>query len=965
MQFEKLVTNKAHYSFFHELKDSLLNCNKFDLSIAFISFSGLQTLLDELYILEQKNIPGRIITTNYMFGTDPKALKKLLTFKNIEVKVYDSTKTGMKGFHTKGYMFDRNDDCKIIIGSSNLTTSALKTNQEWNAAFIGKDDSVLKNIKDEYEYLWEQSTVLDDRFITNYEKSFIRNKQNESQELYEQILNYIKQTNDINRIEEFSKMFNIEEEIILDELNEYAFNLNSMQEAGLESLNQIRQNGEKKALVIAATGTGKTYLAAYDVQSFNPNRVLYIAHRARILEDAKKSFSKIIKFKEMGILTGSEKDYNADYLFATNTMAAKMVENLEFKSDHFDYIIIDEAHRASASTYLKIINYFKPKFILGLTATPERTDSLSIFKLFDHNIAVETRLRDALGSGLVVPFHYYGINDISTDLSKIDITDIDKVADKLSINKRVELIIEHINKYEHDGKKTKALGFCVNKKHSQYMADKFNSYGYESIALTGDNTDEERNDAIARLESSTDNLKYIFTVDIFNEGIDIPSINLVLMLRPTQSSIIFTQQLGRGLRKYKHKEFLTVLDFIGNHNKNFLIPMALSGNSAHDKDDLKESVNSDFFDTPGETFIRLDETSKERILDQLDKVNFNNKRYLREFYLEKKNEIQSFDKNIKFPTLDNFEVEGFDPVKFIKSSGYYLKFVSEVEDISDINEIVNDARYFKYLRFIDELLPIKEPVIFMVLEYLLEFLNVDVSKIYETISKKFEITMDDIKYALSYLSGHYFDQNDSKKYSTFIKIDDNDFTLSVELLKCLNNQFFKNQLNHSISYGLLRYGYEFKEKRIALKLHQLYSRKNLAILFKYMKKSSGFANSTGLFLHESNYFIFVNLDKEHVRESINYADEFLSPQIFQWESPNATTVSSVTGQNLIYYKNKNINIHLFIRKNEKEDGIIQDFTYFGLVDPVQKEGEKPIKFELILKNRVPLSIYERFLLKKK
>ncbi|MDR4969357.1 MAG: DEAD/DEAH box helicase, partial [Acholeplasmataceae bacterium] len=388
-------------------------------------------------------------------------------------------------------------------------------------------------------------------------------------------------------------------------------------------------------------------------------RVLFIVHREKILKEALRTFKLIHPEKQMGILTGNTKSFDQDYIFASNTMMSKKEVLEHYDKEAFDYIIIDEAHRSAASTYQKILNYFKPKFLLGMTATPERTDALSIFKLYDHNIAVEIRLREALNHNLVVPFHYFGINDIQTDLSDVKLTDIDKLAEKLNIKTRVDLIIESIEDYTISGRKRKALGFCVNIKHAKYMAEEFNNKGYPSLYLFSENDEIERDKAIERLEDENDPLSYIFTIGIFNEGIDIPSLNLILMLRPTESPIIFTQQLGRGLRHYQNKEYLTVLDFIGNHNKTFLLPIALAGDKSYDKEDLTLMTKRDFFDIPGDTFIRLDEISKQRILSQLESVNFNEIKYLKEAYQEVKlNMFIQEDKLYDYPMITQFSLDG-------------------------------------------------------------------------------------------------------------------------------------------------------------------------------------------------------------------------------------------------------------------------------------------------------------------
>ncbi|MEM5596013.1 DEAD/DEAH box helicase [Niallia circulans] len=325
----------------------------------------------------------------------------------------------------------------------------------------------------------------------------------------------------------------------------------------MENLNRLRSFGEKRALVIAATGTGKTYMSAFDVKQYQPKRMLFIVHREEILKKAKETFEKLLpneNFK-FGLLTGNHKDKNADYIFTTIQTLSKCYS--EFSKDHFDYIIFDEAHHATSNSYQSVIQYFDPEFTLGMTATPERTDNQNVFDLFDNNVAIEVRLHEALDDELVVPFHYFGITDIEeVDLSGVDINDITEITKRLKVNERVDFIIEKMRFYQHDGQKKKCLGFCASIEHARYMTEEFNKRGYKSACLTGEMSVDQRAHYINKLEDDADELEVIFSVDIFNEGVDIPTVNTVLMLRPTNSPIVFIQQLGRGLRKYEGKAFL-------------------------------------------------------------------------------------------------------------------------------------------------------------------------------------------------------------------------------------------------------------------------------------------------------------------------------------------------------------------------------------------------------------------------
>ena len=963
------LTNKSTRSFYHELKESLIACNRFYFSVAFIHNSAMSILSKEFKAANDLNKEGKIITTNYMSGTDPEALQTLLKYSNIETKIYQTgSDSHHHGFHTKGYLFDMGDTIKIYIGSSNLSQSALKTNQEWNLSVISKTDAIFENIKDEFELLWNESIPLTPDYIETYRKEHSNKYNTYDKELYNQISAFMNQSEANKFLNELSDFINIDQDELKQKLATDQKSLpkpNFMQEQAIDRLQTLRNQGESKALVIAATGTGKTFLAAFDALQIDPKRVLFVVHREKILKEAMKAFKLIHPNKKMGLLTGNVKDYEQDYIFATNTMMSKAEVLNHYDQHAFDYIVIDEAHRSAASTYQKILNHFQPKFLLGMTATPERTDALSIFKLYDHNIAVEIRLREALNYNLVVPFHYFGINDLVTDLSDVKLTDIDKLADKLNIKTRVDLIIESIEDYVISGKKRKALGFCVNIKHAQFMSEEFNSRGYQSIYLTGENDNQERDRAIERLEDDNDPLSYIFTIDIFNEGIDIPSLNLVLMLRPTESPIVFTQQLGRGLRHYLNKEYLTVLDFIGNHNKTFLLPIALSGDKSYDKEDLILMTKRDFFDIPGDTFIRLDEISKQRILSQLESVNFNEIKYLKDAYHEVKlNMLNEEDNLYKYPMITQFSLDGIDPVRMINKKGTYLKFVADIENDDKLIKIVGDQEKYSFIKFFDTQLPIKRVYEFAILRTILDRKSMIKEDLLNMMEKYIESpNIDDFNHAINYLNHQYFSSTETSKYGKPLDIENDQITLSKSFIDQLDDHVFKDFVEHTIDYGLLRYMDDFGYHNYGypfLKPYYTYDKIDVPHLARFDKSFQGMIMS-GLIKIENNFFVFVNLNKIAVKESIDYADHFESRTVFQWESPNSTSQNSSVGIDLINHERKNINIHLLVRKfasNESiNKGYSTELTYLGTMKVMSYENNKPIRFLFKLDQAVPEALY--------
>ena len=706
----QLITNEINKNFLSTLKENLSICTEFKICVSFVRISGVQLLMDLLAELNTKGVKGQILASTYMNVTQPHALEMLNSFDNIELKIFTSTHD--QGFHAKGYLFlnpqeNNKEKWTIIIGSSNISGAAFKKNVEWN---VINNEEVLENhepgifaksVLEEFNELWKSpySKDFSDEFLIQY-RDFLAN---------------------VKRIEKENRnVFNFENKILVPKPNE-------MQSEAIVKLNTLRKMNQNKALAIAATGTGKTYMSVFDAMQVNPKKALFVVHRGDILVKAQESFDnvlgKTLPDYSSEIYKGSKGNKDCKYLFVTEDTLALHLE--DFSPDEFDYIVIDEAHHAADNSYTKILNYFKPKFLLGLTATPERTDGKDIFSIFDFNRAVNIRLRDSLEKNLVCPFHYFGIKDVEgIDYEKLNHKPEDgeeylnEVARMLMKSKRADYIFEKINFYGHDGDKTKCLGFCATVEHAKFMAEEFNKkLGLGSaIALSGENSVPERQKYLQQLEDDDTTLQYIFSRDIFNEGIDVQDVNLVLMLRPTQSSIVFTQQLGRGLRKIKGKEFLTVLDFIGNYQKSFLMTSVFSKEPNPDKKTRLREVATDFIDIPGDTFVHFDKIVKEQILNQIDKEKFMSDTNQKKAYF-----VFRKDNGNRMPYLTDYIKHGsdLDPCVFskIKKGNLlyhsYFEFVASAEnDISSIESVIlnqlsqNDI-FTTFIRFLDSLLPAK------------------------------------------------------------------------------------------------------------------------------------------------------------------------------------------------------------------------------------------------------------------
>lgn len=983
MEESYLITNGPVRSFYNEFIENLNNCSQFKICVAFITYGGLQVLLETLESLEKRNIPGEILTTTYKEMTSPQVLERLSKFKNIHLKIYVPP-TQNDGFHAKGYLFHKNEEesqkWTVIVGSSNITGRALKTNVEWNilqnenCGELQEPGIFTKSVLEEFETLWKSPWAKEysDDFLISYRDYLSKVKRQQKSES-KLLFSYSSFTN---------------------ENSHSIIQPNEMQAEAIVKLDRLRKTGAKKALAIAATGSGKTYMSVFDALQVKPKHLLFIVHREDILKKAKESFDTICSATEenysSGFFTGNQKDRNCRYLFATRDTLSRHFN--EFEKDAFDYIVLDEAHHASSESYKNILAHFTPDFLLGLTATPERSDNGDIYSIFDNNVAVEIRLRDALAHDLVCPFHYFGLTDAQgIDYSKIKAEPgtgryIEEIADMLMVNRRVDYIIEKMNFYGHDGEKAKVLGFCATVKHAKYMAEEFNRKLSKNnvpvaIALSGNDSVELREKYAHSLEDDNSPLQYIFSVDIFNEGIDIPSVNTVLLLRPTESSIIFIQQLGRGLRKLNNKEFVTVLDFIGNYKKSFLMAIALNGRQDYDRDSLKLEVANDFADLPNGTYIHMDKITKEQILRQLENEKFMSLKYMKESYLSFKHVCGG-----KVPFLvDYLKHDGsVDPVKFtIFSPNYktYFDFVAYIEkethpEFSLMNEDKSFSQIMKLLSFYS---PAKRAEEWIIAETL--FYSENHSACVEEITEKAEkylsyVNKASIVHACKTLSGEYFDTSEKTRYEKAVfNFNGELISFSKNIVSSLEVSEFSAQkklwLEDLIQYNLLRYqnyfgsdDYSEKGSLPFLKLYQKYTMRDTALLCNYTKIHSSFRGQGLLTSAKPDYFLFVNLHKDaDIKDSINYADKFITPQHFQWQSPNSTSQDSEVGQNLIRNIERKIRLHLFVRKFEKVENVTQPFIYLGQVStfPDSAEGNKPITMKFALNNRVPDELFNDFI----
>lgn len=908
---ETSLINNNEIKVYSRIIKNLDDCSEFKFNVAFVVFGGVQILLDKLKELENKNIKGKIITTNYMDTTQIDAIRKILKFKNVEVKVYDSKESKI-GLHAKTYIFKKDNNSKVIIGSSNITRNGLITNCEWNVEMEYSNESIsFCEIEEEFEKLWETSKDFDESLFDNKNYKVIEKQLDELQ--------------------------------IVDK--------NKIQEQALQKLEELRLNNKNKALVIAATGTGKTFLSAFDVEQFNAKKLLFLCHRWEILDGAIKTFKTIFPNKVHEKFNGELK-WNNSFVFSTvQTMTNKYQE---FDKESFDYIIVDEAHHCASKSYQFIFEYFKPKFLLGLTATPERYDGKDIYQKFDNNIALNVRLKNALDENLLCPFNYFGVSELSSiDLSNVDISNVKTYEKKLMIKERVDLIIDKLNFYINPYQKLKCLAFCASVDHANYMSDEFNKLGKKSICLSGDANPDFRSKAIKEFKDG--NIEVIFTVDIFNEGIDIPEVNTILMLRPTESPTIFIQQLGRGLRKFANKEFVTVIDFIGNHKNVYNLAFSFGADYLYDKKSIKDFVESDFQNFSKFSFFKIDQIAKERILENIESINFDDKKWITKTYEIFKSNISNGN-NLKIPMWLDYLNSDTSPdiVKFIKKSDNksYYDFLEKIvkENVKQLSKQESNI-----LRTFESFLPLKRNYEFTILN------EINTKGVFDTINfdKELFINFDNesFKSSVSNLLLKHFDKKEKLKYNQIIKFIDNKLYFKEEVNDLKNkDNFIRRYFNELFIYGLNKYNNENNKDEInKIKLWETYSRNQILAMFNFDKEYSSVRE--GVKKIKNNYLIFVTLDKQDMKNELHkYKDCFIDQLHFQWESQNPTSIESETGQNLINHKNRNINLHIFIR-NDKKD---KPYYYFGKADVLSYSGSKPIRFNLKFQKIIPNHIYKIF-----
>ena len=898
-----------------ELKKEISTANTVDILVSFIKWSGLSLIYEELVELT-KECQLRVITTSYMGATDLKAVQKLATLPNTQVKIsYDTKRTRL---HAKSYLFNRDTGFSTAyIGSSNMSNAAMSDGLEWNVK-VSEYDSIdmIRTIRATFETYWQSKEFEDFEF------------------------------------EKLKTALLIEKTPDYSGANQYFFEIRPYpyQQEILDRLWAERNMyGRYKNLVVAATGTGKTVMAAFDYLKFHSehpscHRLLFVAHREEILEQSVRCFRQIVRDNNFGDLcVGAHQFSQIDHLFiSVQSFNAKKIADVT-TPDFYDFIIIDEIHHGTATTYQRILEHYKPKILLGLTATPERMDGQDIVQYFDNHIAAELRLCEAINRQLLCPFHYFGVKD-DVDLSELtwsrggyDSRELENLY--TADTKRVDLIIRAMKRYGDALNKMVGLGFCVSVKHAHFMADMFNRYGIESIALDGTTTDSIRGDARKKLAIGT--IQFIFTVDLFNEGIDIPNINTVLLLRPTESVTVFLQQIGRGLRLADGKDCLTVLDFIGQSHVKFSFEERYTALLGRTKQPLEKEIEQGFPNIPRACYLYLEEKAQSVILKNIHDSLLNQSKLIKR--------IQSFDDKEQPLTL-----ESFLELHHLTTKNIYKKS-SNPRSWSRLCQLAGKKALFQE--------PL-EKELSMALQRLQFFNSISGLGTLKKLLVHHDWQLDSLS-ADEYqvlLMFYYTVWGKSLPEMGFIDLKQVIDTIWENPMMCAEIVDLINLLekNNYIQFRKAKLNFPCE-----LEVYAQYTRDQILSALGYYTESKIKSHREGiLFIKEKKvdaFFITLKKSEKAYSPSTMYEDYVMSEELFHWQSQSVTTASSETGKRYTEHKQRGHKILLFVREEKTVNGFTAPYVFLGTAEYQSHIGSKPMSIVWKLDMPIPAYFVQRWI----
>jgi superfamily II DNA or RNA helicase/HKD family nuclease len=908
----QVIVNSDGDSMLRALREELKQSSTFTFSVAFVSPGAIALLKQELVEYSGR---GRIVTSDYLGFNSPAAFGELLNLARLglDVRLHQRSE-----FHPKGYVFEHGDRITAFVGSSNLTKAALVSTHEWNLRVSAAPASDLTG---QFGRLIEQqlaeSVPLTPEWVERYAEQYVAPRRSEASTVERAVRRQLEQLPRPDRIEA------AQTGPAADPAAQ-PITPNAMQQEALFAIDAMRREGKRRAVVISATGTGKTILSALDVRAVAPRRMLFVVHREQILDRAIQEFKKVLgaPASEFGKLSGSAKQTDARYLFATIQTLSRPDVLTALASDAFDYILIDEVHRAGAQSYARVLQHFEPTFLLGMTATPERSDGFNVFELFDFNVPYEIRLNKALEADMLVPFHYYGVTDVEFD----DGSTVDEQSSlfQLAGAIRVDHIIDAVSTYGHAGVPVRGLMFCSRKEEARALSEALNErsvFGRQlrTTALTGDDSIERREQVVDQLEAGE--LDYILTVDIFNEGVDIPSVNQIVMLRQTQSAIVFVQQLGRGLRKADGKDYLVVIDFIGNYANNFLIPIALFGDDSLNRESVRQHLISaeEIGVVAGLSSVRFDRIAQERVLRSLADTQLDSLQRL-------KRAIETLHNRLgRLPSLHDFlRFESADPVVLATRIGSYPLLL---ERLTKTPSGMTSAELRTLMFLSHEALAAKRVDELLTLRLLIREGSVSRTRLVRELAPFAHAEPErHAESAVRVLSLAFATEMEQKKYQVpAVRIlDDGRISLGRELAASYaRSPAFRVAVDDLIETGL-----DLVQARYTVGLPftagRLYSRKDAVRLLLWPKNSSSTVYGYKVDRDTATCPIFNTMHKsEEITASTAYEDELLDRSTMRYYSKSKRTLQSPDVSAML---SGEIALHVFAKKSDADGST---FYYLG------------------------------------